>query len=76
MPVAQFAAPFATAYCRLFKKRALFTSVSINALISNHNISHEKAARELGYKARPFKESLTDTLQWFAENGDLKCRLK
>jgi dihydroflavonol-4-reductase len=76
MPVARFSAPLAAAYSRLFNKRALFTSVSLNALISNHNISHEKATRELGYQPRPFKETLTDTMRWFAENGDLKCQLK
>ncbi|MGP8079054.1 MAG: NAD-dependent epimerase/dehydratase family protein [Dehalococcoidales bacterium] len=76
MPVARFSAPFATVYSRLFKKRPLFTSVSLHALKSNHNISHEKATRELGYQPRPFKETLTDTLKWFEQNGNLKCRLK
>ena len=76
MPVARFGAPFATAYSRLLKKRVLYTSVSINALHSNHNISHEKATRELGYQPRPFRETLGDTLQWYAQNGNLKCRLK
>jgi dihydroflavonol-4-reductase len=76
LPVARCGAPFSTAYSQLFKKRPLYTSVSLNALKSNHNISHEKATRELGYQPRPFKETLTDTLQWFADNGDLKCTLK
>ncbi len=75
MPVARFGATFATLYSRLAKKRAIYTSVSMNALKSNHNISHDKAARELGYQPRPFRETLTDTLEWFAENGDLKCSL-
>jgi dihydroflavonol-4-reductase len=76
MPLARFGAPFATAYSRLFKTRPIYTSVSLNALKSNHNISHAKATRELGYTSRPFNESLTDTLQWFAEHGDLKCVMK
>jgi dihydroflavonol-4-reductase len=76
LPVARFGAPFSTAYSQLFKKRPLYTSVSLNALKSNHNISHDKATRELGYQPRPFKETLADTLQWFADNGDLKCVLK
>ena len=76
MPVARFGAPFATAYNRLLGKRALYTSISIRALHSNHNISHEKATRELGYQPRPFRETMVDTLQWFAQNGNLKCRLK
>ena len=76
MPAARFGAPFAEAYSRLFKKRPIFTSVSLNALRANHNISHEKATRELGYQPRPFKETLTETLKWFEENGKLKCSLK
>jgi dihydroflavonol-4-reductase len=76
MPVARFGATFSTVYSRLAKKRAIYTSISMNALKSNHNISHDKASRELGYQPRPFKETLRDTLQWFAENGDLKCALK
>jgi dihydroflavonol-4-reductase len=76
MPVARFGAPFSTAYNRLLGKRVFYTSVAMRALNSNHNISYEKAARELGYQSRPFKETITDTLKWFAQNGNLKCRLK
>ena len=76
MPAARFSAPFATAYSRMFKKPPIFTSVSLNALRSNRNVSHEKATRELGYQPRPFKETLTDTMKWFEQNGNLKCRLK
>jgi dihydroflavonol-4-reductase len=75
MPVARFGAPFAETYSRLFKKRPIFTGVSLNALRANHNISHEKATRELGYQSRPFKETLTDTMKWFESNGKLKCSL-
>jgi len=76
MPVASFGAPFATACNRLLGKRPLYTSISLRALKSNHHISHEKATRELGYQSRPFRETLADTLKWFEQNGDLKCRLK
>jgi dihydroflavonol-4-reductase len=34
--------------------------------------SSEKAKRELGYTARPYKEGLKDALTWFRENGYLK----
>jgi dihydroflavonol-4-reductase len=52
-------------------KRPLYTAVSLRALQSNRNISHEKATRELGYDPRPFRETLADTLRWFEENGQL-----
>lgn len=34
--------------------------------------SSEKAKRELGYTARPYKEGLRDALIWFRDNGYLK----
>jgi len=34
--------------------------------------SSEKAQRELGYKARPYMEGLTDALEWFGQAGYLK----
>jgi dihydroflavonol-4-reductase len=33
--------------------------------------SSEKARRELGYTARPYKEGLNDAMTWFRENGYL-----
>ena len=32
-------------------------------------VSHEKAARELGYRARPANEALAQAAQWFQANG-------
>jgi nucleoside-diphosphate-sugar epimerase len=43
----------------------------MRALRSNRHISHEGAARELGYRPRPFRETLIDTLRWFEEDGQL-----
>jgi len=34
--------------------------------------SSEKAKRELGFTARPYKEGLQDAITWFRENGYLK----
>ncbi len=34
--------------------------------------SSEKARRELGYTARPYREGLSDALSWFAQNGYLR----
>ena len=76
MPLAQLGAPVATACNRLLGRRPLFTTVSLKALNSNHHVSHEKAIREFGYQPRPFRETLFETLKWFAEAGKLKCKLK
>jgi dihydroflavonol-4-reductase len=69
--LARTGAPFMTAFARLTKKRPLYTSVSLKALDSNPMISHNKAAKELNYKPRPFSDTIRDTLHWFSENGYL-----
>ncbi len=65
--LAHVGAPIATAFDRLTGRRPLFTSVTLKALHSNRNISHEKATRELGYHPRPFQDTVIDTLRWFEE---------
>jgi dihydroflavonol-4-reductase len=76
MSLAQIGAPIITAYSRIIGKRPIFTSVTLRALSSNHNISHEKATRELDYQSRPFQITINDTLKWFEQNGMLECHLK
>jgi dihydroflavonol-4-reductase len=71
--LARVSAPLATAAACLIRRRPLFTSVSVEALCGNRRVSHERATRELGYQPRPFRETLTDTLRWFAEDGRLEC---
>jgi dihydroflavonol-4-reductase len=48
-------------------RRPLYTSYSLYTLRSNSNFSHEKAARELGYKPRELRESVKDTLKFIEE---------
>jgi dihydroflavonol-4-reductase len=69
--LAHIGAPVIQGVSRLNRKRPLYTSVSLRALKSNRNISHERATRDLGYEPRPFRETLADTLRWFEENGQL-----
>ena len=74
MAVARACAPIITAASGLSGARPVFTTVSLNALAGNHNVSHEKATAELGYAPRPVRETLRDTLQWFKDNGYIKGR--
>jgi dihydroflavonol-4-reductase len=65
--------PFAENFAKLTGRRPLFTREAMRALRTcNHRISHEKAARELGYNPRPFQETIEDTLRGYAGNGKLK----
>jgi dihydroflavonol-4-reductase len=69
--LARVGAPVIMGISRLNGGRPLYTSVSLRALRSNRHISHARATRELGYRPRPFRETLMDTLRWFEENGQL-----
>jgi dihydroflavonol-4-reductase len=69
--LARAGAPLMQGISRISGKRPLYTGASLRALQSNRHISHDKANRELGYRPRPFRETLADTLRWFRENGRL-----
>ncbi len=69
--LAHTGAVFFKGMSKLNGRQPLYTSMSLKALQDNKSISHERAARELGYKPRPFRETLEDTLQWFRENRQL-----
>jgi dihydroflavonol-4-reductase len=71
--LAGLSAPFAAAAARLRKRRPLFTPFSIDTLQTSSQVSHHRAARELGYLPRPLRDSVRDTLQWFHKAGLLTC---
>jgi len=61
----------ASIYYSLSKSKPLFTTYSIDVLASNSLVSSRKASGELGYSARPIRESVADAVQWFREIGRL-----
>lgn len=58
-----------TAFCLACKVKSRITKYSIETLLSNHNISSAKARRELGYAPRCLRDSVKDSIEWFADNG-------
>lgn len=68
MWLAHIGTSFITGIARISGKRSFYTKVALKALQSNRNISHEAATLALGYRTRPFQETLEDTLRWFKEN--------
>jgi dihydroflavonol-4-reductase len=70
--LARLGAPVVEALGRRHGQEPLYTGTSLRALRSNRRISHGKAARELGYRPRPFQETLVDTLDWFGEQGRIE----
>jgi dihydroflavonol-4-reductase len=64
-------APFMAGFAQLTGKRPLYTSASVRALRTGQDVSHSKAARELGYNPRPLRETIVDTFEWFRQSGYL-----
>ena len=62
-------APLAELYYRLLRQKPLYTSYSVHTLESNAVFSHEKATKAFGYKPRPFRQTLADTLAWCEKAG-------
>jgi len=69
--LARIGAPIFNAFHHKDGFDELYTPVSLKALHSNRNISHDKASRDLGYQPRPFEDTIADTLNWFQEKGQL-----
>lgn len=47
------------------------TPYSVEVMLSNANISHAKAERELGYQPRSLRESVADALTWYEKHGKI-----
>ncbi|MEZ5084208.1 MAG: hypothetical protein R2750_12300 [Bacteroidales bacterium] len=64
--VARIGLPFIQLWSVITSQHPLYTSASIDILRdSSRNISHDKAANELGYDPRPLSNTLFDTFDWF-----------
>ena len=67
-------APLAALAGRLSGRKPQFTSYSLRTLMSNAEVSHAKAERELGYTARGVAETVADTVHWWREHGEIAVR--
>lgn len=67
MWLAQAGAPFITWYARLTKGKPRVTGASLHALRNHAQVSHDKATRELDYRPRPLRDTLTATYDWFKQ---------
>ncbi len=70
--LAYLAAPLMAGLARLNNTQPIYTRLTLDALNSNRQISHARASRDLGYQPRPLKDTVQDTLDWFAQNGYLR----
>jgi len=63
--LAQLAQPIMATLAQVNGKQPIYTRPMLNAMKSNHKISHAGAARDLGYSPRSFQQTIADTLNWF-----------
>ena len=56
---------------RFTGKEPLLSQFNIDMLNRNNEFDCSKAERELGYRCRPFSESIKDTVDWLREEGFL-----
>ncbi len=62
----------AEAWARVTGKEPFLTADALRMSRYHMFFSSDKAKRDLGYRARPYREGLKDALGWFRENGYLK----
>ena len=61
-------APLAEFYYKISRTRPRITKYAIETLQSNSRVTCIKAETELGYRRRPLRETVGDTVQWWREN--------
>jgi dihydroflavonol-4-reductase len=56
-------------YLMVTRKRPLLTTSSIQTLQRNSETTSQKAISELGYSARPLRQSIEDSIKWLKDHG-------
>lgn len=72
IPVATILSTLMGAISKVTGKPPMLTSYAIYNLDRNNAFDSGKAVSELGYKTRPFEDSVRDTILWLAKEGRLK----
>ena len=69
IPVANFLAKIMEKQAKKKGTRPLMTTFSVYNLARNNNFDYTKAKEELGYKTRPYEETIHDEVMWYKEEG-------
>lgn len=69
--LARLIAFYTPTYYTLTKSRPRFTPYSLKTITSNSVISSQKARNELGYAPRSLRQSIMDTVLWFANQKEM-----
>ena len=71
VPIAKLVAKIMAVGSKLTGKPALLTDFAIYNLDRNNNFDCSKASTELGFKCRPFEESIGDEVRWLKQEGKI-----
>lgn len=71
MWMARLAAPLAQKLAQRRHKKPLFTPYALRVVLENGRFSHDKATAAFGYAPRELYETLTDTVEWLEETGEI-----
>ena len=55
-------------------KQPLMTTFSVYNLARNNCFDYSKAQKELGYRTRPYVETIRDEITWLKANGKINCQ--
>lgn len=71
--LARVFAPVMGVWARLQGESPIYTRESLLTLSSNKVMSHEKAVEKLGYRPRPFRQSMQDALRFYSEQNQIQA---
>ncbi len=71
MWTAKLGLPFIEFGAALAGRHTTINRASFYPLTYSHEISHARAARDLGYQPRPIEETLADMVSWFKQIGKI-----
>lgn len=69
VPTAKILAKIMAVISKITGKPAMLTDFAIYNLARNNNFCYDKAVKELGYKVRPFEETISDEIKWLKAEG-------
>lgn len=69
--IANLAARLLEIVSKITKKPSALTTFAVYNLTRNNEFDYSKAKRELGYKTRPFTETIQDEVKWLQAEGKI-----
>ena len=71
IPAANLMANFLEKRAKRSGEKPLMTTFSVYNLARNNQFDSSKASKELGYKTRPYRETIRDEIRWLKETGKI-----